>query len=472
MKRAGERRGRPRKARTPRLDGTLWGPGLSAELDRYTVGEDRLWDARLLPWDIYGSLAHAEGLAAMGLLSAREAGRIRTALRRALELAGRGGLGVAPGDEDAHTALEHYLTSTLGPAGEKIHAGRSRNDQVLAALRLYCKERLFGLQKMLLETASLLVRFGKRHAGVLMPGYTHQRRAMPSSVGLWAGGLAEALLEDLGPMAAALELADRSPLGSGAGYGVPLALPRAAMARRLGFAALQVNATAAQAGRGKLETFVLAALWPAALDLSRLAWDVILYTAEEFGFLVLPEGLATGSSIMPHKRNPDLLELLRGRAGLLEGYLFQAMGVAAKLPGGYHRDLQLAKGPLMRGIDTMEEMFAMAALVLPALGVDRRRCRAAVSGGLLATDEVYRLGREGLPFRRAYGRVKAALRRGEELPGPGHAELLRARSAPGGAGDTTLGGLMPRIASARRRVVARERGFRKALAALAGARRP
>ena len=453
-------------------DSTLWGAGLSDALDRFTVGEDRIWDGRLLPWDIYGTLAHAEGLAKIGLLTAREAGRIRAALRRALGLVARNELTLTASDEDAHTALEKYLTGALGSLGEKIHAGRSRNDQVLTALRLYIKERLFHLQARLLETASLLVRFGKRHARVLLPGYTHQRRAMPSSVGLWAGGLAEALLEDLGPMNAALDLADRSPLGSAAGYGVPLDLPRAATASRLGFASCQLNATTAQASRGKLEGFVLAALWPASHDLARLAWDVILYTSEEFGFFLLPPDLATGSSIMPHKRNPDLLELIRGRAGLLEGFMSQAMAVAAKLPGGYHRDLQLTKGPLMRGIDTLNEMLAMTDLVLPGLGVDRPACAAALRGDLLATDQVYCLVREGTPFRRAYRLVKERLERGAGVPEPTPEELLQARSYPGGAGDASLGGLSSRIAGEKKVLARRERGFRATLGSLRGSRRP
>jgi argininosuccinate lyase len=450
------------------MTGTLWsGGGLPPDLDAYTVGEDRLWDRRLLPWDVYGTMAHAEGLWEIGLLDESEIGRLREALREALQAIRAGELTVGEADEDVHTALETYLTERLGELGQRVHAGRSRNDQVAADLRLYVKGRLFAVAESVLDLVEALADFARRWREVVLPGYTHQRRAMPSSWGLWAAGFAASLLEDIGPLRAALELADRSPLGSAAGYGVPLPLDRELVARLLGFAAPHRNATSAAAARGKLEVVVLAALWPLGYELAKLSWDVILFSSEEFGFLSLPASLATGSSIMPGKRNPDVFELTRARAGLLEGYLSQAMAVAGKLPSGYHRDLQLLKAPLMRGLDTAEEMLAMVTRALPLLEVDPTRCASALTGDLLATDEVFRRVREGEPFRRAYREVAAELRSGSMPPALTPEETLAARRFEGGAGNPGLAGVRRELRR-QRRVLSRQRAaFAAALESLA-----
>ncbi|UCF66305.1 MAG: argininosuccinate lyase, partial [Acidobacteriota bacterium] len=318
---------------------TLWGGTLEQQMDAYTVGDDRRWDRRLLTWDIVGTLGHIEGLRAAGLLSTVEHSRLEAALRRALALVRAGKLDVTETDEDVHSAIEKYLTHKLGKLGEKVHAGRSRNDQVMVDLRLFLKDRLLELTDALLDVAEQLASWAGRHREVIWPGYTHGRRAMPSTAGLWAAGYAESLLDDFVPLEAAWQLVDRSPLGSAAGYGVPLPLDRERVARKLGFAGVHGNVTAVQSSRGKLEVVVLGALWGVGYDLGKFAWDVILFSSEEYGFLQLPESLATGSSIMPHKRNPDVFELTRAKASLLEGYLVQAMAVAGKLPSGYHRDL-------------------------------------------------------------------------------------------------------------------------------------
>ena len=299
---------------------TLWSP--PARLDRmmldYTVGSDRELDARLLRWDVLGSLGHAEGLRASGLLTPAEHARLRAGLRAALRAVDAGRLRIGRSDEDAHTAVEQWLTRRGRDAGERLHTGRSRNDQVTCDLRLHLKDGLLDLHAGALAVADALAAFGARHARVLLPGYTHQRRAMPSSVALWAGALAEGLLDTAESLPALWARVDRSPLGSAAGYGVPLPLRREAAARALGFAALDHNVATVQNGRGKLEAAVL--FWCAQLghDLSRLSADVILYSAEEYGYFVLPASLATGSSIMPHKRNPDLFELTRARAAALK----------------------------------------------------------------------------------------------------------------------------------------------------------
>ncbi len=446
---------------------TLWGE-LDAAVAAYTVGDDRVWDRRLLSWDILGSLAHVEGLEACGLLSRSDGARLRRALAEALDDARRGTLTVTEADEDVHTALEGRLVARLGELGERVHTGRSRNDQVMVDLRLVVKDRLLAVMDRTVDLATALARFGRRHERVLMPGYTHQRRAMPSSIGLWGAGLAESLVEDLGLVEAALDLADRSPLGSAAGYGVPLPIDRALVSERLGFASVQRAVTVVQASRGKLEAAVLAALWAVAHDLGRLAWDVILWSSEEFGFLQLPSGLATGSSIMPQKKNPDLFELTRARAGALLGLTVECAAVAGPLPSGYHRDLQLAKGPLFRGLDLAEEAVTAMARAIPRIGVDRRACAAAVTGDLLATDEVFRRVRGGASFRAAYHQVADEVRAGVAVPELPADEVRSARTHLGGVGAPGFAALARDLRSWRRRIGRRRRAFDAALAGLVG----
>jgi argininosuccinate lyase len=449
---------------------TLWSPG--GPIDRrmldFTVGDDRLWDTRLLRWDVLGSLGHAEGLRASGLLSDAEYRRIRSGLRRALGAVESGELVIGPEHEDVHSAVELWLTARARDAGERLHTGRSRNDQVTADLRLFLKDRTLVLHGAALALADALLDFAARHRRALWPGYTHQRRAMPSSAALWAAAYAEGLLDTVESLPALWTRLDRSPLGSAAGYGVPLPLEREVAARALGFAGLDQTVTSVQNGRGKLEAAVL--FWCTQLghDLSRFATDVILYSAEEFGYLVLPPELATGSSIMPHKRNPDLFELTRARAAALEGDLFAVMQLKAKLTGGYHRDFQLLKEPLMRGLERTEEMLGMMAAATPRLGVDAARGSAALAGGALATDEVMRRVEAGEPFRAAYRAVAAGIKEGDGFPAPSAGAIMARRSSTGGVGNLGLAGLRARSRAAGRWAGRERRRFDAAMARLAG----
>jgi len=452
---------------------TLWGggKGLERSLLNHTAADDRPWDARLLRWDVLGSLGHIEGLRAARLLSAREHARLRQELRRALAAVDAGRLVVREDEEDVHTAVEQWLTRRSPGVGERLHTGRSRNDQVACDLRLYLKDRLLLLHTLALDVADALLAFARGHQRVLWPGYTHQRRAMPSSVGLWAGAYAEGLLDTVESLAAVWIPVDRSPLGSAAGYGVPLPLRREAVAKALGFGGLDRNVATVQGGRGKIEAAAL--FWCVQLghDLGRLAQDVILYSAEEFGYLVLPAELATGSSIMPHKRNPDLFELTRGRAAALEADLEAVLRIRAKLSGGYHRDFQLLKEPLMRGLDRAEAILTATAEALPRVGVDRERCTAALAGGTLATDEVMRRVEAGRPFRIAYREVAAAIRRGETFDAPTHSRLVARRRSTGGLGDLGLGKAGARVRLARRWGRRERTRFDAAMRRLAGGRR-
>jgi len=452
---------------TPR---TLWSPADDPDrlmLD-YTVGEDRLWDMRLLAWDVYGSLGHAEGLRASGLLSARAHARLRAALRRALRAVEEGVLVVDLVHEDAHSAVEDWLTRRDGVAGEQLHAGRSRNDQVACDIRLYLKEQLLDLHELAADVADALLAFAQRHRTVLWPGYTHTRRAMPSSVGLWASAYAEVLLDTLDSLPALWARLDRSPLGSAAGYGVPLPLDREATARALGFGSVEHNVAAVQLGRGKLEGAVLAWCGELAQDLARLSSDVILFSAAEYGYLVMPVRLATGSSIMPHKRNPDLFELTRARAAAVQGDHAAVIHLASRLTGGYHRDFQLLKEPLLRGVQRTREMLSMLAVALPSLGVERERCGEALAGDALATDEVMRRVEEGTPFRRAYRDVAAELKAGARFPAPSRREIMERRRSTGGLGNLGLPAVRARVRARRRWGRAERRRFEGALRRLAG----
>lgn len=449
---------------------TIWGDGSSLDesVAAYTSGEDRRWDQRLLRWDVIGTMGHVAGLAQAGLLTREEHMILAAELRTVLADADSGWFSVTENDEDAHSALEHRLVEDLGEIGEMVHTGRSRNDQVLAALRLYLKNALLEVEGAVIAAARSLLDFGHRHERVVMPGFTHLRRAMPSSVGLWAAGYAEVLLDDLGLLDAALDLADRGPLGSAAGYGTPLPLDREAVSSVLGFSSPQLAVTATQLSRGKLEAAVLCALWAVARDLASLAWDVVLFSSDEYGYFVLPIELATGSSIMPQKRNPDIFELTRGRAGVVAGLATQAMAVAGSLPGGYHRDMQLLKGPMMEGIDTVLGMLAMMADAVPRLGVDEHRCAADVGGDLLATDEVYRRVREGVPFRSAYREVAAEIAAGAEMPPLDATAILDARKSLGGAGAPPLDRLGEIAAREENRVRDRRETFARGLRELVG----
>ncbi|MBA3894786.1 MAG: argininosuccinate lyase [Gemmatimonadales bacterium] len=451
---------------------TLWGSGIGLDrrlLDQ-TAADDRPWDARLLRWDVLGSLGHIEGLRASRLLGVRDHARLRQGLRRALAAFDRGSLAMRPDQEDVHTAVEEWLTRRLPGLGERLHTGRSRNDQVACDLRLYVKDRLLGLHNAALDLTGALLAFAARHRRVLWPGYTHQRRAMPSSIGLWAGGYAEGLLDTIESLREVWVRVDRSPLGSAAGYGVPLPLRREVTAKALGFAGLDRNVATVQGGRGKLEAAVLFWCTQVGHEVARLAQDVILYTAEEFGYLTLPAELATGSSIMPHKRNPDLFELTRGRAAALEGDLAAVLQIKSKLSSGYHRDFQLLKEPLMRGLDRTEAMLAALAAAVPRLGVDRERCEAALAGGALATDEVMRRVEEGSPFRNAYRDVAAALRRGDAFEPPPASRIVARRRSTGGLGDLGLEEARARARRARRWGQREHGRFQRAIGKLAGRR--
>ena len=391
----------------------LWDKGapLDERVLRYTAGEDYRLDERLVAYDIRASIAHAEMLHAQQLLSAADLEAIRTGLAALAAEHERGGWRIELADEDGQTALERHLSERIGAAGARIHLGRSRNDQVLAAIRLYLRDAIAALSAGATEAAQALEALAARAGATALPGYTHLQQAMPSSVALWAGGFAAELRDDAVGLAQVLRRTDLNPLGSAAGYGTPgLPVDREATRAALGFASVQAPVTAVQLSRGKAESQLLFEITLLLQDLGRFAADVLLFASAEFGFVSLSEAFTTGSSIMPQKRNPDVFELIRGRTATAQGCLVEALAVCAKLPSGYHRDLQLLKFPLFRGIDLALETLAIVPAAVAALTFHPERIRLDES--IHAAEEANRLVvTEGIPFREAYRRIAARLKR-------------------------------------------------------------
>jgi argininosuccinate lyase len=387
----------------------LWdkGTALDAQVLKYTAGDDHLLDNRLVRYDIRASIAHAEMLGEAGLLSAGDLEAIRTALTAIGEDHASGKWQVSLEDEDSQTAIENLLTERIGAAGGRLHAGRSRNDQVLAALRLYMRDAAETLRQGALSVAGALEALGKRHSGQELPGYTHMQQAMPSSVTLWAGGFAAELRDDAEALKLSQRRIDKNPLGSAAGFGTPnLDISREATRRSLGFAVTHEPVTAVQLSRGKAEAQLLFEITLLTQDLGRLAADLMLFYSQEFSFVSLPEAFTTGSSIMPQKRNPDVFELMRGRSAVAQAALNEVLSVTQKLTSGYHRDLQLIKPPLFRSIDSCLQTLEILPTALNGVSFRPENIRldpaihaAAAANALVA--------KEGIPFREAYRQVAA-----------------------------------------------------------------
>jgi argininosuccinate lyase len=390
----------------------LWDKGapLDARVLEYTAGEDYPLDERLVPYDVRASIAHAEMLAAQQLLSAADLQAIRAGLEAIADEHAKGVWRIELSDEDGQTALEKRLTARIGNAGGRVHLGRSRNDQVLTAIRLYLRDAVEALSAGAHRVAEALDGLAARESSIALPGYTHMQQAMPSSVPLWAGGFAAELRDDAEGLQAVQRRVNKSPLGSAAGYGTPgLPLDRHGTRDRLNFAVTHEPVTAVQLSRGKAESQLLFEITLLMQDLGRFAADVLLFYTQEFAFVALPDEFTTGSSIMPQKRNPDVFELIRGRSATAHACLTEALGICAKLPSGYQRDLQLLKVPLFRGID----LAARTLDILPA-AIDAMRFRPEnirLDPAIHAAEEANELVvREGIPFREAYRRVGARLR--------------------------------------------------------------
>ena len=385
----------------------LWEKGLPLDerVLRYTAGEDHRLDARLVPYDVRGSIAHAEMLAAQDLISHDDCHAICDGLRALEASFAAGEWEISLDDEDVHTALESRLTANIGAAGGRLHLGRSRNDQVLTALRLYLRDAALDLAGRVEHLRSSIAHLAERQGEVELPGYTHMQHAMPSSVALWCGGFDEGFADAIAGLRDVHKRINKNPLGSAAGFGTPgLPLDREFTTRRLGFDTTQAPVTAAQLSRGKAESALLFEIALMMQDLSRMASDMLLFYTQEFAYITLAPEVTTGSSIMPQKRNPDVLELLRASSATSQACLDETLMITAKLPSGYHRDLQRLKSPVFRSIDLAIDSVDIMAYVLEGLTFVPDNIE--LDDGIFATEEAYRLVREeGLPFREAYREV-------------------------------------------------------------------
>lgn len=379
--------------------------GVNEKVEEFTAGEDIKLDQRLVEWDVVGSIAHATMLKKIGVLTDSELMDLKKALVEVINLDEKGKFNIELRDEDVHTKIENYLTESLGNVGKKIHTGRSRNDQIQVDLRLYTKGKLLKIEKNLLNLCRELTRFAEKNRWVPMPGYTHFQKAMPSSVSLWTMAYVESMLDDLKLLKVACTLNDQNPLGSAAGYGVPIELDRDMTTELLGFGSLQNNVLYVQNSRGKIESIVISALSQIMLDLAKLSNDIILYSTEEFGFFNIGEKFRTGSSIMPKKRNPDILELVRGRASIVTACMNQVMETIKNLPSGYQRDLQETKEPLMKSLGVTNNSLEMVTMAIVDISVNKERLLQSFTSRIFATDETFKLVSQGIPFRDAYKHV-------------------------------------------------------------------
>jgi argininosuccinate lyase len=384
-----------------------------AIIEQFTIGNDPVYDLQLARYDVMGSLAHITMLEHVGLLPSDELEPLCVELKNILDTIEDGTFVIEEGMEDVHSQIEYLLTKKLGDLGKKIHAGRSRNDQVLVDLKLFMRAEIMEIADAVEDLFDLLLTKSEAHKNDLLPGYTHLQIAMPSSFGLWFGAYAECLVEDAELLEAAFRLANKNPLGSGAGYGSSFPLDRKLTTVLLGFEAPHVNVVNAQMSRGKTEFYVLNAISQIATTLSRLAMDVCLYNSQNFGFIELPSSLTTGSSIMPHKKNPDVAELLRGKSNKLKAVPNQMQLLMSNLPSGYHREFQLTKELLMPAIDEIKDCLEITHYMVTHMNLKADLLKDSKYDLLFSVEEVNKLVVAGMPFREAYVQVGKMIEAGE-----------------------------------------------------------
>src|SRR5690554_759693 len=415
----------------------LWDKGhadIDRELMAFTAGEDVVLDRRLFAYDIAASIAHVRGLGRIDVLTTEEVSALVNTLGELLVEFERGTFTLDERFEDCHSAIEFYLTDKLDELGKKVHTGRSRNDQVLVAQRLFLRDALTRIANHCCSIATTSLERADQTRQLPMPGYTHLQRAVPSSVGMWFAGFAEAFIDNAELATSTARWLNANPLGTAAGYGVNLPLDRPGVGQELGFDRMQVNPIYTQNSRGKFELQALFALLQTLLDLRRLAWDLSLFTTEEFAFVELPDAYTTGSSIMPNKRNPDVVELLRASTSPAIGAVNELISLLS-LPSGYHRDLQNTKGPVIRALDKGITALGLTAPLLQALSFDEARLKDAITGPMYATDRAVELTTTDVPFRDAYRQVGAEL---DQLNARTPAQSLQSRTSPGGCADLRL----------------------------------
>lgn len=378
-------------------------------IERFETKDDLLMDQKLLKFDVIGSLAHAKMLRKIGILSDKELTQLTKGLMEILNLGLNGKFILQQREEDIHTKIENYLTDKFGTVGKKIHTGRSRNDQVLTALRLFTKEKLLLIWQDLLTLIASFQAYSKKYEFVPMPGFTHMQKAMPSSVGMWSGSFTESFLDDLILIKACYSLINKSPLGSAAGYGVPLKLDRQYTAELLGFDGVQINSLYTQNSRGKIEASVVAALNSVMVGINKFSSDVLFFTSSELRYFEVADQLSSGSSIMPQKKNVDIAELLRSKVHLTLGYYTQLLGLYSNLISGYNRDLQDSKKPFIEALDVVQDSIKVTNILINNLLPRKEKLEEALSDEIFAAHKALELVSQGMPFRQAYKKVGANL---------------------------------------------------------------
>ena len=396
----------------------LWQKGATAheKVDSFTVGKDREYDLVLAQYDCEASMAHAKMLGAIGLITTAEAQQLCKVLEALKEDAEKGVFTIENEFEDMHSKIEHVLTEKLGDLGKKIHTARSRNDQVLVAMHLYLRQELTEIKTQVIALFDLLLELAEKHQDDLIPGYTHLQVAMPSSIGMWLSAYAESLVDDLYFWEAAFKIADQNPLGSAAGYGSAFPIDRELTTKLMAFKQLKVNAVASQMSRGKLEKSTAMALSSIGSSLSKMCMDICLYMGQDFDFISFPADLTTGSSIMPHKKNPDLFELVRGKCNSLQGLPNQLTLLTTNLPSGYHRELQLAKGPIIDAVQELKSCLDILLFSLPQLKVSQNTTDQKKYDYLFSVDTLNADVIAGKPFRDAYRELGEAIENGTYVP--------------------------------------------------------
>lgn len=388
---------------------------LSAVTD-FTTGDDLIWDAYLARYDVLGSMAHIRMLQSIGLLTVDEHKKLSMELKNILKTIDAGTFTLEKGVEDVHSQVELMLTRSLGDVGKKIHSGRSRNDQVLLDIKLFLRNEIRHVVTDVQSLFDLLLAKSEEHKDKLLPGYTHLQLAMPSSFGLWFGAYAESLVDDLITLHAAYRVCNKNPLGSGAGYGSSFPLNRRMTTELLGFDALNYNVVYAQMGRGKTERIVASALGNLAGTLSKLSMDACLYLNPNFGFISFPDELTTGSSIMPHKKNPDVFEIIRGRCNTIQAIANEIALLTANLPSGYHRDLQLLKEKIFPAFQSLRDCIGMTGVMLSRISIRENILADERYKFLFSVEEVNKLVLQGVPFRDAYKKVGIDIEQGRFTP--------------------------------------------------------
>jgi argininosuccinate lyase len=399
----------------------LWEKGILTDklIEQFTVGKDRELDLLLARYDVLGSIAHVIMLGSVGLVTKAEQDALHNELLEIYDIIGNGGFVIGEDVEDVHSQVELMLTQKLGDTGKRIHTARSRNDQVLLDIKLFIREELHQVVTLAGKFFDLLISQGERFKHILMPGYTHLQVAMPSSFGLWFGAYAESLTDDMQMMLAAYRVANQNPLGSAAGYGSSFPVNREQTTNLLGFDSMHYNVVNAQMSRGKTERCVAFALSSLAGTISKMAFDVCLFASQNFGFVVLPDEITTGSSIMPHKKNPDVFELLRARCNRIQALPAEIGNVIMNLPSGYFRDMQIIKESFLPVFGDVKDCIAMATFAMEKIKpvdnlLDDERYRY-----IFSVDEVNRLVMNGIPFREAYATIAGQIREGKYNPGQG-----------------------------------------------------